>query len=174
MSMLRVDLGALNAMLRDMGDRTESAARPAAQAASKVLYDEVERNVTQIGVKSGKLGNSIYQVYSQDNSGPGHATYHISWNQRKAPHGGLLEFGHIQRYASYIGKDGKWHTAIRTEMHGKPKPSRRASQAQKDAYYVLRAGGPVHWIGKAFVRKATSKFPEAAAAAEAKLLEVIG
>lgn len=167
MTFLRVDLDSVNAMLAELGDQAEAAARPAAQAAAQVLYNEVETNVDAIGQKSGNLKRSIYQVYSLDNSGPGFATYHISWNHSKAPHGYLLEMGHIQRYASYVGKDGRWHTAIRPDKQGTPKPSRTASQAVKDAYYVPRPGGPVHWIGKAFIRRATSKFRQAQAAAEA-------
>lgn len=173
MTMLRVDLSSLNAMLHEMGDVAEAAARPAAQAAAQVLYDEVLKNAQALGQKTGNLASSIYQVYSKDNSGPGFATYHVSWNHRKAPHGGLVEFGHIQRYASYVGKDGMWHTAVRADKRGTPKPKRSASQAIKDEYYVLRSGGPVHWIGKAFVRRAAIKFPQAAEAAKAALMKAI-
>lgn len=173
MRFLSVDLSGLDSLLDDLGDKAENAARPAAQAAAQVLYEGVKRNVAQIGQKSGNLDRSIYQVYSEDHSGPGSATYHISWNVRKAPHGHLLEFGYIQRYASYIGKDGNWYTAVRADARGKRKPRRRASQAEKDAYYVLRPGGPVHWVGKAFVRRAVDKFPQAMEAAEAVLLREI-
>jgi hypothetical protein len=173
MTFLRVDLSSLNTMLHELGDAAEAAARPAAQAAAQVLYDGVVANVEAIGQKSGNLRSSVYQVYSQDHSGPGFATYHVSWNHRKAPHGHLLEAGYIQRYASYIGKDGRWHTAIRASMQGTRKPSRTASQAVKDSYYVPRPGGPVQWIGKAFVRRAATKFPQAIAAAEAVLLKAI-
>lgn len=96
--MLRVDLSSLDALMEDLGDSAEAAARPAAQAAAQVLYDAVVRNVAQLGRSTGKLSSSIYQVYSEDHSGPGRATYHISWNHRKAPHGHLVEFGYIQRY----------------------------------------------------------------------------
>ncbi|WGG48925.1 HK97 gp10 family phage protein [Rugamonas sp. DEMB1] len=173
MTMLHVDLSGLNAMLHEMGDAAEAAARPVAQAASQVLYDEVKRNAQGIRQKSGNLARSIYQVYSQANSGPGHATYHVSWNQRKAPHGGLVEFGHIQRYVSFVGSDGNWYTAIRAGMRGKPKPRRGASQAVKDAYYVTLPA-PKQVAAKPFVRSAASKFSAAADAAAAKLIEEIG
>lgn len=173
MSFLRVDLSSVNALLDELGDRVDEVTRPAAQAAAQVIYDEVKRNVAAMGRKSGNLYNSIYQVYSEDRSGPRSATYHISWNHRKAPHGHLLEFGHIQRYAVHLGKDGKWYTLVRPEMRGKPKPKRRASQAAKDAYYVLRSGGEVHWVGQAFIRRATVKFPQAMAAAEAVLVRAL-
>ena len=170
---ISLDTGALNDIMDELGDAIEEAARPAAQAAAQVLYDEVNRNVASIGKVSGNLDASIYQAYSADNSGPGSATYHVSWNAKKAPHGHLIEYGHIQRYASYIGKDGKWHTAVRPEMRGKPKPKRRASQAEKDAYYVLRPGGPVQVPARSFVRKVASKFPLALDAAQAELLKRI-
>jgi len=76
----------------------EEAARPAAQAAAQVLYDEVRSNVGRIKRHTGNLASSIYQAYSANNSAPGRAVYHVSWNARKAPHGHLVEFGHLQRY----------------------------------------------------------------------------
>jgi hypothetical protein len=164
MTMLSVDMASVTAMLAEMGDAAETAARPAAQAAAQVLYDEVKRNVAAIPAKTGKLGQSIYQVYSQANSAEGRATYHISWNVRKAPHGHLVEFGHIQRYATYVGSDGQFYTAVRRESRGKRKPGRRASQAVKDAYYVALAA-PRQVPAKSFVRKAEVKFPQAAQAA---------
>jgi hypothetical protein len=170
---ISVDLGGFQDLMERLGDEADNAARPAAYAAAKVLYDEVQRLVAAIPRKTGNLDRSIYHAYSDDHSGPGSATYHISWNARKAPHGHLAEFGHVQRYASYVGSDGNWYTAVRQEMQGKPKPKRRASQAVKDAYYVLRPGGEVHWMGHAFIRRATSKFPQARAAAEKVLLEAL-
>lgn len=170
--MLRVDLSGLDALMDELGDRAEAAARPAAQAASQVLYNAVLRNVAQLGRSSGKLGNSIYQVYSEDQSGPASATYHISWNRRKAPHGHLLEFGYIQRYKVYVGTDGQWHTAVRPEMRGKRRPRRSASQAEKDAYYVPLSA-PRQIAAKAFVRRAAAFFPAAESAAKSKLMDEI-
>lgn len=168
-----VDMAGLDGMIDEMQGDVESAAGPAAQAAIQILYDEILRNVAGIGKKSGNLERAIYQAYSKDNSATGRATYHVSWNARKAPHGHLLENGFIQRYATYVGTDGQWYTAVRPEMRGKPAPSRRAPQAVKDAYYVPRPGGPVQWLGKAFVRRAVSKFPQALDAAQAELLKRI-
>jgi HK97 gp10 family phage protein len=165
-------MASLEQLLDDLGDKADAAARPAAQAASQVLYDEVQRNVAAIPQKTGKLASSIYQVYSQDNSGEGRATYHVSWNHRKAPHGQLVEFGHIQRYATYLGKDGNFYIAVRPEMRGKKKPSRTASQAVKDAYYVPLAA-PKHVAAQAFVRRAVVKFPQAEAAAADELMKAM-
>lgn len=170
--MLRVNLAGLDSMLADLGDKAEAAARPAAQAAAQVLYDAVNRNVQQLGQVSGRLRNAIYQVYSQDNSAPGSATYHVSWNHRKAPHGGLVEFGYIQRYEVRMGAGGRWYTVVRPEKQGAPKPGRNASQAEKDAYYVPLPA-PRQVAAKAFVRRAASAFGAAEEAAKSKLLEEI-
>jgi hypothetical protein len=171
-SFLRVDLAGLNGLLDNMGERAEEGARPSAQAATQVLYDEVKKNVRAIGRKTGSLESAIYQAYSEANSGPGRATYHVSWNPRKAPHGHLVENGYIQRYASYIGKDGNWYTAVRPSMRNKRAPSRNASPAAKAAYYVPLAT-PKQIAARSFVRKAQSAFARAQLAAELKLLEVI-
>ena len=170
MRMLSVDLAGLHGMLEQLGDQAEAAARPAAQAAAQVLYDDVKANVAALGRVTGNLSNAIYQAYSASNSGPGHATYHVSWNHRKAPHGGLVEGGYIQRYKHYVGSDGRWYTAVRPEMRGKPRPSRRAAQSVKDAYYVPLPA-PRQVAAHQFVRKAVSKFAAAADAAQAVLME---
>jgi hypothetical protein len=164
MSMLRLDRNGLDAMLLEIADGVAESARPAAQAASQVLYDEVRRNVAAIPRKTGNLDGAIYQVFSRDNSGPGRATYHISWNASEAPHGHLVEFGHIQRYVTYVGKNGQFYTAKRPEARGKPRPSGRSSQAVKDAYWLPLAA-PKQVLGHAFVRRATVKFTQAAQAA---------
>jgi hypothetical protein len=172
MSLLQLDLSHLESEIEAMGDAAEAAARPASQAAAQVLYDEVRRNVAAIPQKTGKLANSIYQVYSQSRSGPGIATYHVSWNHRKAPHGGLVEFGHIQRYVTDQGSDGNFYTAIRPSKRGTRRPRRNASQAEKDAYYVPLPA-PKQIAARAFVRRATSKSEQAAEAAKTKLLQAI-
>jgi Flp pilus assembly protein TadG len=172
MSMLSVDMTGLRTMLGDLGAAAEAAARPAAQAAAQVLYDEVKRNVASIPVKTGRLAQSIYQVYSQPNSGDGRATYHVSWNHRKARHGHLVEFGHIQRYVTYMGSDGNFYTAKRPGMEGVRKPSRGAFQAAKDAYYVPLSA-PKQVPARSFVRRAQVKFPQAAEAAADALYRAI-
>lgn len=169
--MFSVDLSSLNSLIEDLGERADEAARPAAQAAAQVIYDEAKRRVNAIGKKTGNLASSIYQAYSKNNSGPGHATYHVSWNAKKAPHGHLVEYGHLQRYVVYLGKDGKWHTAIRNVNGPIKKPSRKASQAEKDAYYVPLKGGPRQVGARPFLRPAMDKFPEAIEAARQVLIE---
>jgi hypothetical protein len=176
---MSLDTSALNGLVDELDNDVEEAVRPAAQAASQVLYEAVRQNVSALGRKTGNLYNSIYQAYSEDKSAPGKATYHVSWRTARssglpiAPHGHLIEYGHIQRYAVYVGKDGQWHTAVRPEKQGTPRPRRGASQAEKDAYYLPRPGGPVQWLAKPFVRGAASRFPQALDAAEAELLKRI-
>lgn len=109
---IKLDMAGLQLALQQDLQAFGDAARPAAQAGAQVLYDEVRRNVARIGRKTGNLAASIYQAYSEDNSTPGgRATYHVSWNARKAPHGHLVEFGHLQRYqVSYDPKTRRFLT----------------------------------------------------------------
>lgn len=154
-----IDTSDLEAWIEAVGDAAEKAVRPAAHDGARVIYEAVKANVARIPKVSGNLASAIYYAYSQDNSGPGRATYHVSWNATKAPHGGLLEYGHWQRYAARYVEGLGWVTLVRPEMRGKPKPRRRASQAEKDAYYLPRPGGPVYIPGKAFMRQALISAP---------------
>lgn len=156
MSGFRIDVDIGDLGLDQLADGAEAAVRPAAQAGSQVFYEAVKANAAGLGRTTGRLASSIYQVYSRDNSGPARAEYHVSWNRKKAPHGHLVEFGHLQRYVTYIDKRGQWRTLVRPNMVGKPKPKRNAPQAVKDAYYVPLKGGPRIVGAKSFVRKAMS------------------
>ncbi|WP_250501969.1 HK97 gp10 family phage protein [Caballeronia sp. AZ7_KS35] len=147
---IKANLAGVDALFDQLGDEVEEAARPAAQAAAQVLYDAVMLNVASLGRVTGNLAQSIYQVYSKDESGPARATYHVSWNHRKAPHGWLVENGHFQKYAVYLGKDGKWYTNKKAPL---PEPK--------------------HVAARPFVRPAQALFPQAMKAAEAELLERI-
>jgi hypothetical protein len=162
-----VDLGDLG--MDELADGAEAAVRPAAQAGAQVFYNRVKANVAKLGKRTGNLDKSIYQVFSQDNSAKGRAQYHISWNRGKAPHGHLVEFGHVQRYVTYIDKRGQWKTLVRPEMKGKPKPKRSAPLAVKDAYYVPLKGGPKLVGAKSFIRSATS--PDVARAARNAMVD---
>jgi hypothetical protein len=177
---IRVDTSAVKSLFDAVETEMYAAARVAAQAGAQVLYDKVQQNVSSIGVKTGNLKNSIYQVFDKEASvkvgtyqgkdAYSQATYSVSWRTARtgtgtiAPHGALIEYGYLQRYASYINDKGQWKTAIRPEMQGKPKPRRRASQAEKDAYYVLRKDGPVQHPARPFIRSAASSFDRAAQA----------
>ena len=163
----------LESYLEQLGDAVEESVRPVAQAGAQVMYDKVKANVASLGRVTGNLDKSIYQVFSETQSSDGKATYHISWNHTTAPHAHLVEYGYIQRYVVVNTSKGP-RTAIRPEAQGKPKPRGDASQAEKDAYYVPRPGGPVQIAGKAFVRGAQSELPKALDAMEAEVLKRIG
>lgn len=146
----------------------ESSVIAATQAGAQVFYDEVKGRAAGLA-NTGSLARSIYQYRNKEEKRPGHAQYKISWRKggKKrdasaseneamkglpiASHGVLVEYGYLQRYASYE-RNGKWYTAVRPEMRGKPAPKRSASQAAKDAYYLPRPGGPVQWLPRSFLR----------------------
>ena len=164
-----VDLSGINAFLGELEEAASEAIRPAAQAATQVLYDRVRLNVQALGRETGNLERSIYQVFSPEHSQDGkRAEYHVSWNHLKAPHGHLVEFGYLQRYRYYQDNQGVVRPMVRPGMDGKKRPGRHASQAEKDAYYVT-LDTPKQVPGKAFVRSAGSALPDAIRAAEDEL-----
>lgn len=144
---IKVDTAGLSSMLQQMNEKVNGAVRPAAQAAAQVLYDNVKGNVARIGKVTGNLGNSIYQVYSKKNSSETKATYEVSYNRQKAPHGHLVEYGHIQKFKRYIGKDGNWYT-------------------NKNAPITPKQVG-----ARPFIRPAITHFNEAMDAAKDRLIE---
>ena len=192
--MLRVDfdLAGITTQVDKLRDVIQGAIRPAAQAAAQVFYDEVKLRAGR-NKDLGNLAASIYQKYvTYQGSEWLYARYHISWRKGlyrpsvKKPqrggwgglpiayHGQLIEYGWVQRYATYMDKKGNWWTAVRPEMRGKPKPKRRAPQAVKDAYYVLRKGGPIQHPPRSFLRASyEAKKVEAAAAADREMQERI-
>lgn len=152
-NMLKVDLSELNALIDGKQAKLLANTRPAAQAGAEVLYRAVLQNVNALGRKTGNLAASIYQAFSENNStettaGYSLATYHVSWNARKAPHGHLVEFGHIQKYKVYLGKDGNWYTNKKA-----PLPV------------------PVHVAARPFIRPAMALFPQARQAMVERLLQ---
>lgn len=151
-----VDLG-----LDEIDAEALAAARPAAQAGAQVLYDAVKANVSRLRRVTGNLASSIYQAHVDGEERPGHSSYRVSWNKKKAPHGYLVEFGYLQRYEIARDSRGRMFPMVRPEMQGKPKPKRSAAQSVKDAYYVPRKGGPRQIPGKAFIRSAASRMPQA-------------
>lgn len=145
------DTGPLEDLMRGMADGVDKAIRPAAQAGAQVLVDEVQRNVNRIGKKTGNLARSIYQVYSLRNSTDKRAVYHVSWNARKAPHGHLIEYGHVQRFQVVIDKrTGKWVT-----LKSRPIAPRQVG-------------------AKPFIRPARAKFDAALDAATVELMRRVG
>lgn len=154
------DLDAMVKQIDRAHDTVQEAIRPAAQAGAEVLYQAVLRNVQAIGSKTGNLQSSIYQAFSQDNSVSAitsdgksvstSATYHISWNARKAPHGHLVEYGYVRTRVVYLTKDGQWRTTNR------------------------RLKAPKQVPAKPFVRPAQALMPQALDAIEKKMKELVG
>jgi len=163
---LSMDTSPIERALTALGDDIKAAIRPAAQAAAEVLYQEVKKNVRAIPKKTGILENSIYQVYSTTLSSKGDfATYHISWNTKKAKHGWLVENGYMRRYQTYNDANGHFRLMISPGMKGKPVPVRKDPQDYKDSYWVPIVGGPVQVLPTPFVRPAMAKYPQATKAA---------
>lgn len=165
-----VSLSGLGEALWQLEEDINACIRPAAQAGAQVLYDAVKSNVARIKKDTGRLDDSIYQVYSKIKSTPTNAVYEVSYNPSKAPHGHLVEYGHIQRYVIVKYDNGNLGPMVRPEMRGKPAPKKSASQSEKDAYYVLRKT-PVQVAAQPFMRPAMTKFNEAMDAVKDRLLE---
>ena len=107
---ISTDLRQFDDLMRDFVKGAKDAAVPAAEAGAKVLY-EATRNLTPVGKKghwfsgglkggkgrywfnAGNLKASIYMVLSKDNTFDGYATYHISWNYKKAPYAYMVHNG---------------------------------------------------------------------------------
>lgn len=104
---MELDTRGLEELLDSLGDAASEAVRPAAQAGAQVLYDAAKRRApvsdrmhffygthAKYGpYKPGNLRDSIYQVYSRDNSHETKAQYHVSFNFKKAPYGFMVEYG---------------------------------------------------------------------------------
>jgi len=159
------NLDGLNSTLSALQEKAKDVIRPATQAAADVFYRQVRANVQAMRSGTGNLLNSIYQVYSADQSNETHAVYHVSWNHVKAPHGRLIENGWMRRYEYYKDAQGRIRPRVRPEMMGKKKPpSGGRYRAQLAAYYVTLPT-PVQEPARSFLRKAMSAQDEALRAA---------
>lgn len=105
------DQAKFKALIDEQTTKIDEAVRPAAYAGSRILYAQVKRNTpssskshwfhgkmfkvngTKYLFEPGSLFDSIYQVFSKDNSYRGKAEYHVSWNHRKVPYGFMVEYG---------------------------------------------------------------------------------
>ncbi len=146
---MKLDIAPLLAQVEDIKAATEAAVRPAAQAGAEVYYRQVKANVAALGRVTGNLDSAIYQAFSPDNSNATSATYHISWNHRKAPHGHLVEYGHYMYYqVSYDSKTKRFVT--------------HKDQPLNPPRYVP---------GKAFVRSAASRVQDVLSAMEQRFFQ---
>lgn len=104
---VRMNVAAFKEGLRAELDKLHAATRPAAQAGAQIIYERsrLEAPVSDAshyfyirGKKygpyaPGTLRDSIYQVFSKDNSYKDVSTYHISFNKSEAPYGFIVHNG---------------------------------------------------------------------------------
>lgn len=117
-----VDLGSLRESFNAIENGFTEQTRPAAQAMAQVFYDDIRSNLAG-RQNTGTLYKAIYQFYMDDVSDDTNANYRISWRTAGkglglavAPHGHLVEFGYIQRYARYKNSHGDWVTDKRRPL----------------------------------------------------------
>lgn len=116
---INMNVAQFKEQLQATTNELQKATRPAAQDGAQIIYDAARLNapVSKRPHKfygthkvygpyaPGNLRDSIYQVFSKDNSYKDVSTYHISWNADKAPYGAMVEFGTSKSPArSFIGK----------------------------------------------------------------------
>ena len=112
---VRMNVAAFKEQLRAEVDKLHAATRPAAQAGAEIIYQRA-RLEAPVSAHShyfyirgkkygpyapGNLRDSIYQVYSRDNSFKDIATYHISFNKSEAPYGFIVHNG-TSRTAAHL------------------------------------------------------------------------
>lgn len=135
--MLKLDFDTVSlfAGLDRIAEETRRHTRAATQVGADVLYQEVKLRVpvaaearvlsTKYGrmSKPGTLRDSIYQVFSQRNSNASRATYHISWNASKAPHGHLVEYGYVRTRVVIKTPQGRYITTKQKLAQPVPVPA---------------------------------------------------
>ena len=104
---VRMNVTAFKEQLRAEVDKLHAATRPAAQAGVQIIYERA-RLEAPVSADShyfyirgkkygpyapGNLRDSIYQVFSKDNSYKDVSTYHISFNKSEAPYGFIVHNG---------------------------------------------------------------------------------
>ena len=104
---VRMNVTAFKEQLRAEVDKLHAATRPAAQAGAQIIYERARLEVP-VSADShyfyirgkkygpyapGTLRDSIYQVFSKDNSYKDVSTYHISFNKSEAPYGFIVHNG---------------------------------------------------------------------------------
>lgn len=107
---ISVDVAKFKEQLKAKAEELGRATRPAAQEGAEIIYRQAKMyapvseaphmfhgtHAVYGPYSPGNLRDSIYQVFSQDNSFKDVSTYHVSWNADKAPYGAMVEFGTSQ------------------------------------------------------------------------------
>lgn len=110
-----IDLRSVFAGLEKLPDVVTHVARSMGVAGGKV-YRDAAKALAPVGTAEGgsatpgRLQSAIYLAYRDGESTATHVVYSVTWNHKHAPHGHLLEFGHLMPYKSYTGKDGQWYS----------------------------------------------------------------
>lgn len=131
---VNIDTSGFEELLARMNEEVEGAVAPAVSAAAEVIVVLAKSNIAQLtksGVGTGNLYRAMYKKYVTEESIDGQkATYTVTWRTAKnglprAPHGHLLEYGWIQKYARYQDKDtGEWKTNKKV-LHKVQQPAKR-------------------------------------------------
>lgn len=159
-----VDVSDVLKGLDDLKGMKESLSRTMAEAMAAAVRDEAK--VRAPVLKSGNEGydnqqrellvQAIYEAYDDRYTILTHGLsfrYKVSWNAKKAPHGHLLEFGHLLPYVVTISGSGKWFTPLKN----------RKSKGKSVGYSWSDLGLPQHapvapspFLGPAFDAKLSS------------------
>jgi hypothetical protein len=175
------DTAKFASIIDDINVKVAKAVRPAAQAGAQVLHDEVVSNVDRMlgkrFIMRGVLREAVYQAFMDKRSGDLESYYRISWNKTKAPHGHLVEYGHLLTYEVYFGRDGKYHTRIKAGklkewLAMKAGGMKSIPKSRRDEFYI-RHPAPKQVAARPFVRAAASKFDQALGAAKDKFFAEI-
>ena len=168
--------------LQALGDGIKNHVTRSTARAGALAYYTTLLNNTPVG-PTGNLKRSVYHAFADDVSTPSYKEYQVGFRGnygKKAKkqylgtassnHLHLVEFGHIKRYAHKVDpKTGEWITLVKPSMMGRQRPNpKTATQAEMDAYYVLRPGGPIQVSGKGFVRQSFDQAKRIAPAAMEK------
>ena len=104
---INMNVAQFKEQLQATTNELQKATRPAAQAGAQIIYDAARLNAP-VSKKPhkfygthkvygpyapGNLRDSIYQVFSKDNSYKDVSTYHISFNKSEAPYGFIVHNG---------------------------------------------------------------------------------
>lgn len=139
---LKADMSsAIDGLNRLNGPIKESLARRMGVSGGVVLRDEAKRNAdrgpdavvnpdasSRGSREAGTLANAIYLALDTDNTSDTQVVYKVSWNNKDAWWGKLVEFGYQMQHV--IVKNNKGEFITLRDKDGKPR---------------LRAGGP-KWI----------------------------
>jgi hypothetical protein len=82
-----------------------------ASVLSELRYRGPYNPISRGSQAPGTLQESIYLVFNKEESTDKILMYSVSWNNKKAWWGKLLEFQHIRTHKVYTGADGNWYTS---------------------------------------------------------------